>query len=138
MTSSSQHSGFTVSRGGVLGQEVNERWVRAGLGITWGLLFLNVLGFQRRGIDLPDPGLLGKSITQGALLLGLLMALTVNLQVYGAARVFSMPRGLLVIEALVTSLVAQALQVADTSPSTCSLVIVLWMLSRWWGRRDLG
>ena len=120
------------------GQEVNERWVRRRVGITWGLLFLNVLTFSVGGSIFPIPGLLGKSITQGALPLALLMALTVNRKFMVRPSVFLCLVGLLVIEALVTSLYAQALR--STGYFTFRLaefVIVLWMLSPWWGRRDL-
>ena len=50
--------------------------MRRRVGLTWGLLFLNGLGFV--GTLVPIPSAIGKSITQGSLQVALLVALSIN------------------------------------------------------------
>ena len=56
--------------------EARERSVRRRVGLVWGLLVLNVVGYT--GALVHVPGALGKGITQGALPVAILVALTIN------------------------------------------------------------
>ena len=113
--------------------------MRRRVGITWGLLVLDVLTFAPGQSVLPIPSLIGKAITQGALPVALLMALSLNRKMVIRPNVFLCLLSLLVIEALITSsLEAQSLR--STVYRTVRLgefVAVLWLLSPFWGRRDL-
>ena len=137
---SSSVAAFRPSRGVGLPApaEVRERRVRRRVGIAWGLLVLNVLTFTPGQSLVPIPSLVGKAITQGALPVALVVVLTVNRRVIVRPNVFLCLVSLLVIEALVTIMHAQFLR--STGYRTFRLaefVAALWMLSPWWGRRDL-
>jgi hypothetical protein len=107
--------------------------------LAWAALFLNVLPFAAMPMVIPIPGTVGQLITQGALPLALLLALLAN------------PRGLVRPNAyvvLLSALCLLALMVSLHNPfllgSTfravrfAGFVLVLWLLSPFWGRRDLA
>lgn len=108
------------------------------MGATWALLILNVLAFQPGLTILPLPRTLGQIITQGALPLAVLVALSVNRRVIVRPNVFLSLVSLLAIEAVVTVLEAQSWR--STAYRTFrfdEFVAVLWLLTPYWGRRDL-
>ncbi len=121
-----------------------ERSVRRRVGLTWGLLFLNTLTFYGatwNGLPLlvPIPHRIGQLITQGALLLALLLALSVNRRVLIRPNVFLCLLSLLVIAALAASIQPSG-HVIGTLYRTFRLagfVATLWLLTPWWGRRDM-
>jgi hypothetical protein len=124
--------------------ESRERWVRRRVGITWGLLFLNVLTFADgtwNGLPLivPVPHVIGKIITQGALPAALLMALTVNRRLAIRPNVFMCLLSLLVIEAFVSSLhpIGHVIGTLYRTFRLAGFVTTLWLLTPWWGRRDM-
>src|SRR5271165_4186342 len=112
--------------------------------LAWGLLFLNVLTFAAgtwNGLPLilPIPSVVGKLITQGALPLALLVALTANRRLLIRPNVFLVLASLLAITAVIAG-VHPLGHLAGTLFRTCRLavlVVTLWLLSPWWGRRDL-
>jgi hypothetical protein len=124
-----------------------ERWTRFRVGTVWGLLVLNVLTFYSVTWDgqklfLPIPSVLGKLIAQGALPLALLVALTVNRRLVIRPNVFLCLVTLLAVEAVLTMLRHQ--YVAETLFGTIfrtsrlvGFTATLWLLTPWWGRRDL-
>ena len=69
--------------------------------------------------------------------MALLVALTVNRRVIVRPNVFLCLVGLLVIEAIVTSLQPQYLGTVYRTFRLAEFVAVLWLLTPWWGRRDL-
>jgi hypothetical protein len=111
-----------------------ERSVRRRVGLTWGLLFLNGLGFV--GTLVPIPSAVGKSITQGSLQVALLVALTLNRRVIFRPNVFLCLVTLLPAEALLTALRPQYIGAEYRTFRLAEFVIVLWLLTPWWGRRD--
>ncbi|HCU92576.1 MAG TPA: hypothetical protein DHU96_07455 [Actinobacteria bacterium] len=115
--------------------EARERSVRRRVGLAWGLLVLNVLTYY--GSLVPVPHVAGKAITQGALPAALLVALTVNRRVIVRPNVFLCLVGLLVMEAILTSLQPQYLGTVYRTFRLAEFVAVLWLLTPWWGRRDL-
>src|SRR5690349_11205659 len=118
--------------------QVHERSIRRRIGISWGLLVLNALTFYA-GIPLvvPIPHRVGQIITQGALPVALFIALTVNRRLIVRPNVFLCLVSLLVIEALLTTLQPQHLGTVYRTFRLAEFVTVLWLLSPWWGRRDL-
>jgi hypothetical protein len=123
-------------------EAARERWVRCRVGIAWSLLVLNVLTFYPRtwsGMPLavPIPPTIGKLITQGALPAALLVALTVNRRIAVRPNVFLCLVALLVIGTLMTGLQAQHIGTVYRALRFAGFVVTLWLLSPWWGRRDL-
>jgi hypothetical protein len=118
--------------------QVRERSIRRRIAITWGLLVLNALTFYA-GIPLvvPIPHRVGQIITQGALPVALFIALTVNRRVVVRPNIFLCLVSLLVIEAVLTTLQPQHLGTVYRTFRLAEFVAVLWLLSPWWGRRDL-
>jgi len=115
-----------------------ERWVDGRVGLAWSLLVLNVLTFVPEQSVLPIPSAVGKAITQGALPLAIVAALSVNRKIVVRPNLFLCLVSLLVIEAIVTALQAQYLR--STGYRTFRLAeftFALWLLSPFWGRRDL-
>jgi hypothetical protein len=123
-------------RAPVLGPaEARERSIRRRVALVWALLVLNVLTYA--GSLIPIPHAVGKAVTQGALPLALLVALTVNRKVSVRPNVFLCLVGLLVIETIVTSLQPQYLGTVYRTFRLAEFFAILWLLTPWWGRRDL-
>ncbi|HEX6519263.1 MAG TPA: lipopolysaccharide biosynthesis protein [Streptosporangiaceae bacterium] len=114
---------------------VAERATRRGVEIAWGLLFLNALVFY--GSVWHIPSALGKAITQGALPMGLLVALIINRRLLVRPNLFLCLVSLLAIEAVITTLQPQHLGNVYRTFRLAEFVIALWLLTPWWGRRDL-
>src|SRR5437016_4171684 len=85
--------------------EARERSTRRAIATAWGLLLVDTL--QYVGLLVHVPSAVGKLITQGALPLALLVALSTNRKMILRPNVFLSLATLLVIEAAVTSLTAQ-------------------------------
>jgi hypothetical protein len=115
--------------------QASERPVRRRVGLAWGLLVLNALPYY--GSVLHIPSAVGKGISQAALPAALLVALTVNRRVVVRPNVFLCLVTLLALEAVITSLQPQHLGTVYRTFRLAEFVAVLWLLSPWWGRRDL-
>jgi hypothetical protein len=115
--------------------EARARSIRRRVGLAWGLLVLNALTYY--GSVLHVPHAVGKVLTQGALPAALLVALTVNRRVIVRPNVFLSLVSLLVLEAVVTTLQPQHLGTVYRFFRLVEFVAVLWLLTPWWGRRDL-
>lgn len=120
----------------------HERSVQFRVGLTWALLVLNVLTFyphtwSGQPLILPIPSAIGKTITQGALPAALVMAVIVNRRCLVRPSVFLGLISLLVIEAFINSLQARHFGTIYRSFRLGGFVFALWLLSPWWGRRDL-
>ncbi len=116
--------------------QADERFVRRRVSITWGLLFLNALTFTAGG-PLHIPGAVGKGITQGALVLAFLVALSVNRRMVVRPNVFLCLVTLLAIGAIITSMQPQYFGTIYRTFRLAGYAATLWMLTPWWGRRDL-
>jgi hypothetical protein len=133
--------GWTVSA------QARERWARRRIGLAWGLLVLNIVTFYSTTWDgqpllLPIPHVVGKLIAQGAMPAALLVALTVNRRMVIRPNVFLCLVSLFVFDALLTALRHEYLfeTLFGTIYRTTRLigfVATLWLLTPWWGRRDL-
>jgi len=116
----------------------SDRWLRRRVGLAWGLLFLNVLTFAPGLSVIHIPNSLGKAITQGSLPLAIIVALTANRRVIVRPNVFLFLVSLLAAEAIMTAVQAQ--YYTSTIYRTFRLtefVVALWLLSPFWGRRDM-
>ena len=113
----------------------SERATRRAVGVAWGLLFLNALTFYGSALHIPSAA--GKAMTQGALPLALLVALAVNRKLLVRPNVFLCLVSLLAVEALITSLQPQHVGNLYRTFRLVEFIAVLWLLSPWWGRRDL-
>jgi hypothetical protein len=112
-----------------------ERSVRRRVGIAWGLLVLDALTYSGSILHIPSSA--GKVITQGALPVALIVALTVNRRVVVRPNVFLCLLSLLVIEAIIPSLQPQYIGTVYRTFRAAEFVATLWLLTPWWGRRDL-
>jgi hypothetical protein len=132
------------SNASVVSADARDRWARRRIGLVWGLLFLNVLTFadgtwNQEPLIVHIPTFVGKIITQGALPVALLLALTVNRRLVIRTNVFLCLLSLLALVAVVSG-VHPAGHFTGTLFRTVRLgtfVATLWLLSPWWGRRDL-
>ena len=122
--------------------EARDRWERRRVGLVWALLILNTLTFfsstySGLPLALPIPSSIGKAITQAALPAALIVALTVNRRMAIRPGMFLFLASLLVVEALLTTIEVDQLSNAYRTLRFVEFVITLWLISPWWGRRDL-
>jgi hypothetical protein len=116
----------------------SERGLQRRVMLAWGLLVLNVLTWEPNTTILHIPSILGQAITQGSLSASLLVLLTVNRRLIIRPNVFLCLPSLLVIEAVLTCLEAQYLKgTAYRTFRLAEFVVVLWLFTPFWGRRDL-
>jgi len=112
--------------------------VRKRLGWIWGMLFLNVLAYTKAPVLLPIPSIVGKLVTQGALLVAIGLALTLNRRKIVRPNGFLLIFSVLSVLTLVVSVhgyfgVGSIVRAARFA----GFIFVLWLLTPWWGRRDL-
>ena len=115
--------------------EARERAIRRRVGVVWGLMVLNCLTYY--GSLLGVPSFAGKAITQGALPIALLLALSVNRRIIVRPNVFLCLVSLLVVGAILTAFLPQGLGTVYRTIRLAEFVTVLWLLTPWWGRRDM-
>jgi O-antigen/teichoic acid export membrane protein len=114
---------------------VRDRGIRRRVGIAWGLLVLNALGYTGTLVHIPSA--FGKGLTQGALPLALIVALSVNRKITLRTNVFLVLMTLLAIEAFVPVLQPQHIGTYYRVVRLVEFVLAMWLLTPWWGRRDL-
>jgi hypothetical protein len=99
-------------------------------------MVLDSLTYSPGGV-LHLPSVVGKAITQGALVAALFVALTVNRKVVLRPNVFLCLVSLLILGVVVTTLQPEHLGTVYRTFRFIGFVVVLWLLTPWWGRRDL-
>jgi O-antigen ligase len=104
--------------------------------IIWALLFFNALIPAPGGL-LPIPHRVAQLMTQGALYVALILALTVNPRMRIRPSWFLGLYTLLAITSLTMSVRLVGLGTAYRSFRLIGFLVVLWLLTPWWGRRDL-
>ncbi len=118
--------------------QTSERSLVRRIEIIWGLLFLNVLTFTPHVSVLPIPSAVGKGITQGALQLALVLALSVNRKLLIRPSILLCIITLLPLEAVVTLITnPHFIGTGYRTFRFIEFVITLWLLSPYWGRRDM-
>lgn len=115
----------------------DDRWVKRRVCIVWALLVLNALTYYPGVSFLPIPEIVGKGITQGALPLALLLAISVNRKLIIRPNIFLSLLSLLIFGAIVTSFQPQHLGTVYRTFRLMEFIAVLWLLTPWWGRRDM-
>ena len=115
--------------------EARERSIRRRVCVAWGLLVLNSLTYYGSVFHVPHA--VGQLVSQGALPVALLVALTVNRRASVRPNVFLCLVSLLALEAVVTTLQPHHVGTVYRFFRLVEFVAVLWLLSPWWGRRDL-
>jgi hypothetical protein len=115
--------------------EAHARSIRRRVGVAWGLLVLNSITYDGSALHIPSAA--GKLIQQGALPLALVVALTANRRAIVRPNVFLCLVTLLALEAVVTTLQPQHFGTVYRFVRLVEFVVVLWLLTPWWGRRDL-
>src|SRR3984885_14347693 len=117
--------------------ELRERQQLRRVGITWGLLVLNASTFSSGISGLPIPGVVGKAVTQGVLPLAVVLALSVNRKLIVRPNIFLCLVGALVLDTVLTIMQPQPLGTIYRTVRFVEFYAVLWLLTPWWGRRDL-
>jgi O-antigen ligase len=108
------------------------------IGWIWGLLFLNVLPYSAKSALVPMPTSAGKVITQGALGVALLLVLTVNRRLLVRPNLFLILMSLLCVTSAMMSVRGYfGFGSMVRAARLVGMVGVLWLLTPWWGRRDL-
>ena len=106
---------------------------------VWAALFMNVLAYAQVPTIVPIPILVGQAITQGALLLAGLLALWANPGGIIRPSLFLVLMTLLGVVALAASLHNDFLFGSTyRALRLLAFVLVLWMLTPWWGRSDFA
>jgi O-Antigen ligase len=113
-----------------------ERRIQRRVGLVWYLLVLNCLTYFGGGL-LHLPSAVGKAITQGALYAALFAALTVNRKLILRPNVFLCLVSLLVLGVVLTTLQPEHIGTIYRAFRLAVFIAVLWLLTPWWGRRDL-
>lgn len=117
--------------------EVRERTVRRRIKIAYSLLCFNTLTFFAGYSVVPIPGKVGKGIAQATLPIALLILLTINPKLRFRPNVYMCLVSLLVVDTLVTAFAAHHLGATYRTLRLAGFVAALWLLTPWWGRRDM-
>jgi hypothetical protein len=104
---------------------------------VWGLLFFNTLTYTAGYSVLDIPSKIGKGLTQGALPLAILLALTVNPKLKVRPNVFLCIVCLLAMDTVLTAVDVHHLGGMFRTSRLVEYVFALWLLTPWWGRRDM-
>ena len=104
----------------------------------WVLLFFNVMSYQQLSTVIPIPHTIGKVLTQGALPIAFLLALTVNRRLLIRPNVILILWSLLATFALMITIRDEVSFGSDYRVVRLVLfILTLWLLTPWWGRKDL-
>jgi len=135
MTSSVASVRRPLAREFPISEQARSRSVERRVQTVWGLLFLNAIGYS--GLLIHIPSIAGKAITQGALPVALVIALTVNRRLVVRPSGFLCLVTILPAAAILPALEPQFLGTVYRTVRLAEFVAVLWLLTPWWGRRDL-
>ncbi|MDQ4142595.1 MAG: O-antigen ligase domain-containing protein [Actinomycetota bacterium] len=106
--------------------------------VIWGLLFFNVLAWIDVPTILPIPQRAAQVLTMGALALALLLTLTINRSLVIRPNVFLTLFTVLAMLSFVSSVRGEAgVGALFRCARLSAFLVVLWLLTPWWGRRDL-
>jgi hypothetical protein len=115
----------------------NDRLIRRRIYLTWGLLYFNTLTFFPGVSFIHIPSSVGKGIAQAALPVALLCALSLNRKVLVRPNVFLCLVSLIALETILTTLQPEHVGTIFRTARLVGFVVCLWLLTPWWGRRDL-
>lgn len=106
---------------------------------VWATLFVNAIGFGAgAGLLVPIPDVVGKLIAQGSLVLAVLLALALNRRVLLRPNLFLVLLTGLGVLALMVSIHNEfAFGSTYRALRLLLFILVLWLLTPWWGRNDM-
>jgi len=113
------------------------RRTRRMITVIWFLLLFNTLTFYSGISFLHIPGAVGKGIAQSTLPVAFLLALAVNRRQLIRPNVFLCIVSLLVVGVLITTLQPQHVGTVYRAFRLALFIATLWLLTPWWGRRDM-
>ncbi|MGA8725267.1 MAG: O-antigen ligase family protein [Acidimicrobiales bacterium] len=105
--------------------------------VIWALLFFNVLSYAKQPTVIPIPHKIGQVLTQGALVAAFVLALSINPKIRIRPNLFLALYSALAILSLAMSIRLVGIGTDYRAFRMVGFVLVLWMLTPWWGRRDL-
>ncbi len=112
--------------------------IRRRVTVVWVLLFFNVLSYSTVPTIVTIPHTIGKLLTQGALVIAFFLALTVNRRLLIRPNLLLTLRSVLAAFALMITIRGEVSLGSDFRVfRLIGFVSVLWLLTPWWGRRDL-
>jgi hypothetical protein len=117
--------------------DATERGIRRRIYITYGLLYFNTLTFYAGLSVLHIPSIVGKGLAQLTLPAAVLVAVSLNRKAIVRPNVFLWLVSVLVLGALIAALQPQHFSTVLRTLRLGGFVVTLWMLTPWWGRRDL-
>jgi hypothetical protein len=117
----------------------SERSVRRRVTVIWALLFFNVLEYIALPTVFTIPHTIAKVATQAALVIALLLAVTVNRRLVIRPNTLLALASLLAASSLMISIRGEVSRVGSDvrAGRLIGFILVLWLLTPWWGRRDL-
>jgi hypothetical protein len=104
---------------------------------VWALLFFNVLGSPGGSTVVYIPHRIAQGLTQGALFVALVLALTLNPKVRLRPNLFLSLYSLLALFSLMMSVRFVSVGSDYRAFRLVVFLSVLWLLTPWWGRQDL-
>jgi hypothetical protein len=117
--------------------QTDERRLRRRVYLAYAVLFCNGLTFYPGYSFLPIPGSVGKAIAQSMLPLALVLALSLNRKIMLRPNVFLCLVTLIVLGAFLTAMQPQHFGTVFRTFRLAGFVVALWLMTPWWGRRDL-
>jgi hypothetical protein len=113
------------------------RSVRRRVSAAWGLLLFNTMTYVPGFAILDLPSKIGKGLAQGALPLALLLLLTVNPKLKIRPNVFLCVVSVLIADTLLTAFTLHQVGTGYRTTRLAGYLAALWLLTPWWGRRDM-
>src|ERR1700761_62929 len=114
-----------------------ERSIRRRVCWAWYLLFFNTLTYTPGYSILDLPSKVGKGLAQGALPVAILLVLSVNPKLKFRPNVFLCIVSLLIFDMTLTAAQSHHLGGMFRTFRFAEFVAALWLLTPWWGRRDM-
>ena len=125
-----------AARSALAPRESDQR-VRRLVALAWGLLWLNVLSFTPSLSILHIPYAAGKVTAQGSLLAAFFVALAANRKLVIRPNVTLLLVSIIAADAVLTGFQAQHISTGFRIFRLVLFVITLWLLTPYWGRRDM-
>jgi hypothetical protein len=114
-----------------------DRSVRRRVSAAWGLLYFNTMTYVPGYAVLDLPSKVGKGLAQAALPLAVLLLLTVNPKIKVRSNVFLCVVSVLIADTVLTALALHQVGTGYRTTRLAAFVAALWLLTPWWGRRDM-
>jgi hypothetical protein len=117
--------------------EVSERRVRRRLYFAYGMLVFNTMTFYPGVSFIHIPSAIGKGVSQAALPVALLVIISLNRRGVIRPNVFLCLVSLLVLGAFFATMQPEHFGTIYRTFRLAGYVAALWLLTPWWGRRDM-